>query len=100
MNVPILGLIENMSYFTCPDCGRKVELFGRSRGKEVSDAANIEYLGSIAVDPLISQLCDEGRIENYQSPEFASIVKRIIGKSKQVEVRHELRRVESSSGED
>ena len=100
MNVPILGLIENMSYLTCPDCGKKIELYGRSRGKEVSDAANIEFLGSIAVDPLISQLCDEGKIEDYQSAQFASIVKRIIGKSKQLEVHQELRHIESSSGED
>jgi Mrp family chromosome partitioning ATPase len=100
MYVPILGLIENMSYLTCPDCGKKIELYGRSRGKEVSDAANIEFLGSIAVDPVISQLCDEGKIEDYQSAEFASIVNRIIGKSKQLEVRQELRRIESQPGED
>ena len=56
MNAPILGLIENMSYVTCPDCGRKIELFGRSKGQEASNAANIEFLGSIPVNPLISEL--------------------------------------------
>ncbi len=100
MNVPILGLIENMSYLTCPDCGSKIELFGRSRGKQVSAAANIEFLGSIAVNPLISQLCDEGKIEEYENADFASITKRIVAKTTQLKVRQELRHPESSSERD
>jgi Mrp family chromosome partitioning ATPase len=99
MNAPILGLIENMSYATCPDCGRRIELFGKSKGQEASDAANIEFLGSIPVNPLISQLCDEGKIEEYKSPEFQAIAQRLIEKTKQLKVPQELRSTEKSERE-
>jgi Mrp family chromosome partitioning ATPase len=96
MNVPILGLIENMSYVTCPDCGRKIELFGSSKGQEASNAFSIEYLGSIPVNPLISQLCDEGKIEEYESPEFAGITQRLIEKTRQLNVPQTLRSTDKS----
>jgi Mrp family chromosome partitioning ATPase len=98
MNVPVLGLIENMSYVTCPDCGRRIELFGSSKGQEASKAANIEYLGSIPVNPMISQLCDEGKIEDYKSPEFAGITQRLIEKTRQLKVPQTLRSTEKESG--
>jgi len=98
MNAPILGLIENMSYLTCPDCARKIELFGRSKGQEASSAANIEFLGSIPVNPVISQLCDEGKIEEYKSPEFASITQRLIEKTRQLKVPQTLIGTEKESG--
>jgi Mrp family chromosome partitioning ATPase len=98
MNAPILGLIENMSYVTCPDCGRKIELFGTSKGQQASDAANIEFLGSIPVNPVISQLCDEGKIEEYKSPEFAPIAQRLIEKTRQLKVPQTLRSTEKESG--
>jgi len=98
MNAPILGLIENMSYATCPDCGRRIELFGRSKGQEASNSANIEFLGSIPVNPLISQLCDEGKIEEYKSPEFQVIAQRLIEKTRQLKVPQELKRTEKSTG--
>jgi Mrp family chromosome partitioning ATPase len=95
MKVPILGLIENMSYLACPDCGRRIELFGRSKGREASAAANTEFLGSVAVNPLISQLCDEGKIEEYTSLDFASIAHRVIEKTGQLNVPQELRQAGS-----
>ena len=98
MNAPILGLIENMSYATCPDCGRRIELFGKSKGQEASDAANIEFLGSIPVNPVISQLCDEGKIEEYKSPEFQAIAQRLIEKTRQLKVPQTLRGTEKESG--
>jgi Mrp family chromosome partitioning ATPase len=98
MNAPILGLVENMSYMTCPDCGRKIEPFGRSKGQEASNAANIELLGSIPVNPVISQLCDEGKIEEYKSPEFAAIAQRLIEKTRQLKVPQTLRGTEKESG--
>lgn len=98
MNAPILGLVENMSYATCPDCGRRIELFGRSKGQEASNAANIEFLGLIPVNPLISQLCDEGKIEEYKSPEFQAIAQRLIEKTRQLKVPQELTRTEKSTG--
>lgn len=95
MKIPILGLIENMSYVMCPDCGKKIELFGRSTGQEAASAARIEFLVSVAVDPLISRLSDEGKIEEYEGKEFASIAQRVIEKTRQVKVAQELKHADT-----
>jgi len=99
MRTPILGVIENMSYLTCPDCGRRIELFGKSKVGQVSAAADVEFLGSLAVDPMISRLCDEGRIEEYESTSFASIAQRVAEKTRRLEVPQELTRPYTSTRE-
>lgn len=91
MRVPILGLVENMSYLDCPHCGKRIELFGRSKGRKASDLAKIEFLGSIPVDPRVSELCDEGKIEEYTSQESTSITQRVIDKTRQVNVPEPVR---------
>jgi hypothetical protein len=83
-----------MSHVVCPDCGMKIELFGSSKGQEASNAANIEFLGSIPVNPMISRLCDEGKIEDYKSPEFGLITQRLIEKTRQLRVPQTLRSTE------
>jgi Mrp family chromosome partitioning ATPase len=67
MNIPIIGVIENMSYFLLPDSGKRVELFGKSKGTEMAKSAGAPLLGQIPIDPLLAQLCDEGHIERYDS---------------------------------
>lgn len=67
MNIPILGVVENMSYLTIPDTGKRIELFGKSRGKEMAEAAAAPLLAQIPVDPDLATLCDEGHIERYSS---------------------------------
>ena len=67
MNVPILGVVENMSYFVLPDSGRKLELFGKSSGEEMARASGTPLLTQIPIDPELAQLCDEGNIERYDS---------------------------------
>lgn len=63
MNIPILGIIENMSYFVCPDCGKKYYPFGESRLEETVREYNIEILGRLPIEPENARMCDEGRIE-------------------------------------
>jgi Mrp family chromosome partitioning ATPase len=99
MQIPILGLVENMSFATCPDCGKRIDLFGRSKGQEASKAASIEFLGSIPVNPMISQLCDEGKIEDFKSPEFAAIAQRVIEKMRQLKAAQELKGTGKSTEE-
>ncbi|MGI6113033.1 MAG: P-loop NTPase [Mahellales bacterium] len=65
MNIPILGVIENMSYVVCPDCGKHIEIFGQSNVQGIAQEMNIDFLGSLPVDPQIAQLCDKGQIEKY-----------------------------------
>ena len=67
MNIPILGVVENMSYFVLPETGKKLELFGKSKADEMARAAEAPLLGQIPIDPELAQLCDAGDIERYDS---------------------------------
>lgn len=60
MNVPILGLVENMSGMICPHCGKEVEVFSKGGGAKISEDMGVELLGSIPIDPRISSASDEG----------------------------------------
>ncbi len=73
MDVPILGLVENMSYLKCPSCGEKVNLFGASRGEKLAIDLGMPFLGAVPLDPAIPELSDKGRIEDYSSPIITSI---------------------------
>jgi len=75
--VKLLGLIENMSYATCPHCGEKIEIFGRSKGAEAAKRAGIPFLGSVPMDPAIARLADEGKIEDYSNPAFEEVTRAV-----------------------
>ena len=75
--VKLLGLIENMSYAVCPHCGEKMELFGRSKGAEAAKRAGIPFLGAVPLDPDISKLADEGKIEDYSNPLFEEVTRAV-----------------------
>lgn len=66
MDVPILGLVENMSRLFCPHCGKPVDLFGPSQAEAVAAETGLRLLGTIPLDPEISRLGDSGEIEQYQ----------------------------------
>lgn len=65
LNVPIVGVVENMSYFQCPDSGRRYEIFGPSHADEVAAAAGTMVLARLPVDPELSRLGDQGQIATY-----------------------------------
>jgi Mrp family chromosome partitioning ATPase len=67
MDIPILGVVENMSYLVLPDSGRKLELFGKSKAGEMAKVAGAPLLGQIPIDTELARLCDEGKIEQYQT---------------------------------
>lgn len=73
MEVPILGLVENMSYLKCPDCGNRIDLFGEPRGEKLAIGLGLAFLGAVPLDPAIAQLSDQGKIEDYSSPIIANI---------------------------
>ena len=74
---PIYGLIENMAYAQCPDCKKRIEVFGSPKGKEEAERIGIPFLGELPLDPVLTSLSDAGKIEDYQSPEFDQIAKRL-----------------------
>ena len=65
MEVPIVGLVENMSYITCPDCGKKVYLFGEGRSEEAAKRHNLKLLARMPIDPALAALTDAGKIEDF-----------------------------------
>ena len=65
MNIPILGLVENMSYFKCPDCGNEMHIFGDSHIEDVAKAHHIPLLARIPIDPALASACDRGDIESF-----------------------------------
>jgi ATP-binding protein involved in chromosome partitioning len=67
MNKSVLGVVENMSYLQIPDTGKKMEIFGPSRGQEMAQASNAPLLAKLPLNPELASLCDNGEIENYDS---------------------------------
>ena len=65
MNIPILGLVENMSYFRCPDNGKDYQVFGESHIDKIADTHNLNVLAKLPIDPKISDACDKGMIELF-----------------------------------
>ena len=67
MNIRVLGVVENMSYLVLPETGKKMDIFGKSRGDEMAEASGAPLLGKLPIDPELAKLCDQGNIEKYSS---------------------------------
>jgi Mrp family chromosome partitioning ATPase len=65
MDIPILGLVENMSYLECPGCGEQIDVFGPGRALDTANQIGVPLLGKIPLDPKLSSLCDSGNVERY-----------------------------------
>lgn len=74
MNIPVLGIVENMSYFKCPDCGKKHKIFGESHIKELAEEYGIDTVAQIPIDPQIASLCDKGMVESVNTDCLSDIV--------------------------
>ena len=64
MNIPVIGLVENMSYVKCPDCSKEINIYGNSKIEEFAKELNVPVLGKMPLDADIARLCDEGKIED------------------------------------
>ena len=78
MNKPILGVVENMSYLYVPEIDKKMEIFGKSCGEEMSKAAGAPLLGQLPIDPELAKMCDEGNIERYDSGIYNSFAAKLL----------------------
>ena len=67
MNIPVLGLVENMSCVICPDCGKRIPVFGESHTKQTAEEMEIPMLGELPIDPRLTALCDKGIIELFEN---------------------------------
>lgn len=77
MNIPILGLIENYSYFKCPDNGKEYQIFGPSHIETAATAYGLDVLGRLPIDPELAVACDAGRIETYHAAALDPVVERL-----------------------
>ena len=73
MNIPILGLVENMSYFKCPDNGKEYAIFGDSHIDEIAAGYNLPVLARLPIDPSIAAACDRGAIEDLKQDWFSDV---------------------------
>ena len=81
MNVPVLGLVENMSYFSCPDCGKKINVFGESHIDSVAKEYNTRVLAKLPMNPELANLVYNGRIEAFEGEyldEAAEIIENLV----------------------
>ena len=74
MNVPVLGLIENMSYYVCPNCNEKINIFGKSKIDETAVELGVPVLAKLPINPEINVLVDEGRISEIEANELDDFV--------------------------
>lgn len=79
MAVPILGLVENMSYLVCSDCGKKTYIFGQGKVEKVAKEYGLDYLCEIPINPEIASLVDEGKIEQANTEFLDGILQKIMG---------------------
>ena len=82
MNIPVLGLVENMSYVKCPDCGKEIRVFGESHIEEVAEKFGYELLARIPMDPKLAALVDRGMIELMENDYMDNAAQKIIEKLK------------------
>lgn len=73
MNIPIIGIVENMSYVECPDCGKKIEIFGKSHTEETAKQFGIPVLARIPVNPELASQCDKGVIELFEGDWMSAV---------------------------
>ena len=78
MNIPIVGLVENMSYVECPDCGKKLYIFGEGKTEEAAARYGLPLLAKMPLDPTLAELVDAGEIEAFQGHWLDGVVEKII----------------------
>jgi Mrp family chromosome partitioning ATPase len=81
LNIPVLGVVENMSYFECPDCGKRHEIFGPSHAQEIADAARAPLWARMPIRPEVTALADAGKIEDARLAEVDELCNLLIKKA-------------------
>ncbi len=77
MDIPILGIVENMSYLKCPDCGKRISVFGESHVEETAGEHGLKVLARIPIDPKIAQMVDAGQVEYLDMPWLEEAVRAV-----------------------
>ncbi len=77
MNVPIIGIVENMSYLECPDCGKKISVFGESHVEDIAQRNGLKVLGRLPIDPKIAEAVDRGAVETLNGDWLNEVIEAV-----------------------
>ena len=77
MHVPVLGFVENYSYLECPDCGKKIEVFGKSKLDEIAEAFHVPVLARLPIDPKVAEAYDNGLMETVNTDALVEVLKAV-----------------------
>ena len=78
MNIPVIGIVENMAYMACPDCGKKLYPFGEGKTAEVAAKHGLPLLAQLPIDPAIAAACDAGKVEDVVVYELTNAVTAVL----------------------
>ena len=78
MNIPVVGLVENMSYITCPDCGKQIRVFGESGVERIAETFSIDNVAKLPLDPALAAAVDSGNIEGFQGSWLDELAKALV----------------------
>ena len=78
MHIPVLGFVENYSYLECPDCGKKIEVFGKSHLDEVAKSFDLPVLAKLPIDPKVAEAFDNGLMETVPTDHLAGVIEKVI----------------------
>jgi len=84
MNIPVIGIVENMAYMACPDCGKKLYPFGEGKTVEVAMKHSLPLLAQLPIDPSIAKACDAGRVEDVKLEAIDAAVMAVMACPKRV----------------
>ena len=77
MNVPVIGIVENMSYLECPDCHSRIEIFGDSHIEKTAEKHQIKTIAKLPLNPALAELCDKGMVELFEGDYLKDIINKI-----------------------
>lgn len=77
MDVPVIGVVENMSYVECPDCGKKIMIYGESKTAQAAAEEGLPLLAQIPINPRLAALCDAGKIQDFEGDFLDKAVKMV-----------------------
>ena len=98
LKIPILGLVENMSYLNCKHCGDKNFILGESRSEEFAEKLDTELIARLPFETDIAELCDAGKIEEYQNKEISNTIEKIKSTIKEQKDKNSIETIVSSAG--
>ena len=78
MHIPVLGFVENYSYLECPDCGKKIEVFGKSHLEEVAKSFDLPVLAKLPIDPKVAEAFDNGLMETIPTDNLVAVIEKIL----------------------